>query len=241
MATDQSRVRVEETPLEGTAPASSGEGARPTRGNRETPPIREALETQQTVETQEILARAQSQWDLVKQVCKQKSHSVAALLHSARPILVEPGTDAPILVLQAAYQFHLEKLREPAGKAAVEWALFQVLSQPLRVRLILRSDSEGGAAGGNRERGGTSRPTESSSVSRSDPVAEPDISTGDPPPDNVIPIRRPSPPRPPEPMTPELPADPTRLEAEVRADPVIQNLLRVEGIELVSVRLLEEK
>ncbi len=80
----------------------------------------------------------------MKQVCKQKSHSVAALLHSARPILVEPGTDTPILVLQAAYQFHLEKLREPAGKAAVEWALYQVLSQHLRVRLTLRNDSEGG-------------------------------------------------------------------------------------------------
>jgi len=237
-------VRAEEPRSESVAPAGSGEAARPTRGARETPPTREPLETRQTAETQEILARAQSQWDLVKQVCKQKSHSVAALLHSAHPILVEPGTDAPILVLQAAYQFHLEKLREPSSRAAVEWALYQVLSQPLRVRLILRSDSEGGAASSNRERGGASGATEGSSVSRSSPVAEPDVSTGDPPPDNVIPMRRPSPPRPPAPLTPELPIsplDPARLRAEVRADPVIQNLLRVEGIELVSVRLLGEK
>jgi hypothetical protein len=184
----------------------------------------------------------------VKQVCKQKSRSVAALLHSARPVLVEPGVETPILVLQATYQFHLEKLREPAGKAAVEWALYQVLSQPLRVRLTLHSDTEGGSSGGREG----SRAKESSSASRSGP-AEPDMSSGDPTPDNIIPMRRPSPPRPATAETPgspgspgssnspEAPLDPERLEAEVRADPVIQSLLRVEGIELVNVRLLGEK
>ena len=113
---------------------------------------------------------------------------MAALSHSARPILVEAGADAPILVLQAAYQFHLEKLREPASKAAVEWALYQVLSQPLRVRLTLRSDTEGGTTGGGRESG---RAAESRRF-QVRPSNEPDALSSDPTPDNVIPMRRPS-------------------------------------------------
>jgi hypothetical protein len=34
--------------------------------------------------------------------------------------------------------------------------------------------------------------------------------------------------------------DPAELEAEVRADPVIQSLLRIQGIELVNVRARKE-
>jgi hypothetical protein len=54
-------------------------------------------------------------------------------------------------------------------------------------------------------------------------------------------MRRPSPLHPAAAETPESSVDPARLEAEVRADPVIKSLLRVEGIELVNVRLLGEK
>src|SRR5690348_1693073 len=38
-----------------------------------------------------LLGEAQGRWELIKQVCKQKSRSVAALLHSARPVEIEPG------------------------------------------------------------------------------------------------------------------------------------------------------
>jgi hypothetical protein len=34
--------------------------------------------------------------------------------------------------------------------------------------------------------------------------------------------------------------DSQRLEAEVRADPVIQNLLQVQGMELVDVHVLDD-
>ncbi|MGH2514017.1 MAG: hypothetical protein ACRDHP_00015, partial [Ktedonobacterales bacterium] len=92
------------------------------------------------------LGQAQSQWPLVKQVCKQKSMSVAALLNSARPVLVEPG-EVPVLVLQADYQFHLDKLRDPRSRTAIEWALEQVLSTPLRVRMMLGSSNGNGGNG----------------------------------------------------------------------------------------------
>ena len=81
------------------------------------------------------LARARESWELVKQVCKQKSRSVAALLHSARPVQIDTGEQL-VLVLQADYQFHLEKLRDPKSRAAVEWAVEQVLEAPIKVRLV---------------------------------------------------------------------------------------------------------
>ena len=107
----------------------------------------------------EALYRAQSRWDLIKQVCKQKSRSVAALLHSARPVHIEPGSqpgEAPLLVLQADFKFHYEKLREPASRQAVEWAITQVIEMPTRVRLVFNNtEGGGGAANGS---GGASGP-----------------------------------------------------------------------------------
>src|SRR5579859_3752735 len=108
------------------------------------------------------LGQAQSRWGLIKQVCKQKSMSVAALLNSARPVLVEPG-DVPVLVLQADYQFHLDKLRDPKSRVAIEWAVEQVLSMPLRVRMMLSNSNgngsdSGGPTGSGGQRGGPSAP-----------------------------------------------------------------------------------
>ncbi len=103
-----------------------------------------------------LLNDIRDRWDLVKQVCKQKSRSVAALLHSARPTTVEPG-DQLVVVLAADYQFHLDKLREAASRSAVEWALTQVIERPARVRVVLGNGNGGGANGG-RGGSGPSRP-----------------------------------------------------------------------------------
>ncbi|MGZ3675590.1 MAG: hypothetical protein ACXVCO_14890, partial [Ktedonobacterales bacterium] len=113
-----------------------------------------------TEDWREALYRAQSRWDLVKQVCKQKSRSVAALLHSARPSQIEPASEPderPVLVLQADFKFHYEKLREPTSRLAVEWAIAQVIEMPIRVRLVFNSAEGGGNAGGNGS-GGSSGP-----------------------------------------------------------------------------------
>ena len=104
----------------------------------------------------DTLLAAQQRWDLVKQVCKQKSRSVAALLHSARPVLVEAGP-VPMIVIQADHSFHLDKLRAPASREAVEWALEQVLETRVRVRVVPNRDSGGESSGGsNGTRGGGS-------------------------------------------------------------------------------------
>lgn len=115
----------------------------------------------------DTLFAAQERWDLIKQVCKQKSRSVAALLHSARPVLVEPG-EVPMLVLQADHRFHLDKLRAPASREAVEWALEQVLEARVRIRVVPNrgDDASGqGGAGDSRSPDGSGKSGGSSSGS----------------------------------------------------------------------------
>ncbi len=226
----------------------------------------------------ETLQAAQSQWDLVKQVCKQRSRSVAALLHSAQPVEVERG-DIATLVLAAAYQFHLDKLREPDSRAAVEWALEQVLTQPVHIKLILRQDgATGGGAGGRPgdSDGGSSGPMGHSGLgghnlhNSSGPAGGGNparnqgvLSPGHTPSanvagssahaasgDNITPIRRyqPAPDMiaalPPSSEAPRetLPGSTRRaqLETLVQADPIIQSLLKVPGMELVELRTLDE-
>jgi DNA polymerase III subunit gamma/tau len=225
----------------------------------------------------QTLVAAQQQWDLVKQVCKQKSRSVAALLHSAYPVLVESGQSL-VLVLEAAYQFHLDKLRETDSKAVVEWALEQVLNQPVHIRLTLRRD-DGGIGGGTGSGPTSSGPTGSgqrlggplpaaglsspqgTSRRRGGATDDPDFGAGPQvastaPKSNITPIHRYVQPVQSEPDSPtsgplaasagvlrpnsvEIDAGQIQqLEAEVRADPVIQNLLRVQGMELVDVYIL---
>ncbi|MGH2486111.1 MAG: hypothetical protein ACRDHE_08880, partial [Ktedonobacterales bacterium] len=96
-----------------------------------------------------LLRRIQNDWPLVKRVCKQKSMSVAALLNSTQPVLLEGG-EQPVVVLEATHSFHLEKLREAKSKQAVEWALEQVLAQPVRIRMALGGSQGGGTSGGGR-------------------------------------------------------------------------------------------
>ena len=105
-----------------------------------------------------LLLRIRNDWTLIKRVCKQKSMSVAALLNSTQPVQVDDG-EQPILVLEASHSFHLEKLREPKSKQAVEWALEQVLERTVRIRLSQggssgNSGSSGNGRGGPRNGGG---------------------------------------------------------------------------------------
>ena len=209
-------------------------------------------------EYHQTLVRAQSQWDLIKQVCKQKSVSVAALLNSARPILVEPG-EAPVLVLQADHRFHLDKLREPKSKSAVEWALEQVLDTPVRVRVAPSpgnggnngTDTSGGSGPGGNGNGGSPGslppgrpPLASSGVNGSAParatngsspstttVAVHDASQGYA--SNVTAMRPPA--------ADSATAAASSLRDEVLTDPVIQALMKTTGVELVDVRPLDDE
>jgi DNA polymerase-3 subunit gamma/tau len=221
---------------------------------------------------QQWLQRARSEWGLVKQVCKQKSMSVAALLNSARPLVIEAG-DPPVLVLQADHKFHLEKLREPKSRAAIEWALSQVLEVAIHIKVVPSADpgaggssgrppggpvggsgpsslsgAPGGSSGGG-TRGGSNAPAARASTAPAY-MAAPVPTNGmarpagaalaaeiadEALPFNVTPIR-------PDVATAAAPPAPRRtrpLEEDVRADAVIQTLLK-NGIELADVRPLDE-
>ncbi len=193
------------------------------------------------------LLRAQSQWELIKQVCKQKSRSVAALLHSARPVLYQPG-ESPALVIQADFKFHHDKLREPASRSAIEWALQQVLEEPIRIKVVMTSSGGGAdATGGTPGSGPAGSPTSNGPISppssgapngRSPALSGPNgngsvrdasaaySSSNSVPKAQISPIRR-----------PDLHPVQT-LEEEVRGDPVIRALLRSGGLELADVRPL---
>jgi DNA polymerase-3 subunit gamma/tau len=89
------------------------------------------------------LAMARSEWAMVKKVCKQQSPSTAALLSHASPVRCEPGA-TPVLVIEAQFEFHFEKLKGQKAREAVEWALEQVLGTPIRARFILAGKESGG-------------------------------------------------------------------------------------------------
>jgi DNA polymerase-3 subunit gamma/tau len=87
-----------------------------------------------------LLEVAQRRWADVRKVCKSRSPSVSGLLSSARPVSLESGAP-PTIVLQVDFQFHLEQLRDPARRQTVEWALEQIVEEPVLVRFTLASDS----------------------------------------------------------------------------------------------------
>jgi hypothetical protein len=89
-----------------------------------------------------LLEIAQRRWADVRKVCKARSPSVSGLLSSARPVTLEPGAP-PTIVLQVDFQFHLEQLRDPARRQTVEWALEQIVEEPILVRFALASNPGG--------------------------------------------------------------------------------------------------
>ncbi len=216
----------------------------------------------------EILTRAQSRWQLIIQVCKQKSVSTHALLKNARPLLVEPG-EPPVLVLQADYKFHHDKLREPTQRGAVEWAASQVLELPVRVKVVQANSGESGGSSGNGPagRGGpapnggndrsgagpAARGPAQSSMPAAASLARPSASASATPAaingssvavhDSAAPYSAASAPGPLRPAAQRNPdIRPVRsLEEEVRADPVIETLIRSYGVELADVRALDDR
>lgn len=198
----------------------------------------------------------QRRWTMIKKVCKQKSSMVSGLLSDAQPIQLDPG-DPPLLTVSVKWPFHLEKLREPSKREAVEWALEQVLERPVRVRMVLANEGGPGQPVTRQPNGnGPQRPPAAPT-----PQGRPDSSA----PNNIVPFPSPAstashpaprlretsapPPVMSQPSTPsatpaasqeERPPDLAALEREVRADPVIQELMRVGGTELAEVRPLGE-
>jgi DNA polymerase III subunit gamma/tau len=102
----------------------------------------------------ELLARASSQWTVIRRVCKQKSAKIFGLLSNARPIVMQDGTP-PVMVIEADHEFHYNSLREPANREVVEWAVLQVMEATVRVRIVLAKNSSGAVGGDASGRGPT--------------------------------------------------------------------------------------
>ena len=191
-----------------------------------------------------LLEIAQRRWADVRKVCKSRSPSVSGLLSSARPVTLEPGAP-PTIVLQVDFQFHLEQLRDPTRRQMVEWALEQIVEEPVFVRFTLASDSAGSPpASGAPPRGQTSSGTppytngNGANGNGANGLNGAGILNGShgahhangngmrsdaPPPINIV---------------RERPAA-LSLEEEARSDPVVQALLR-SGANLLDVRPLDD-
>ena len=228
--------------------------AQPTESARPVPPDSALLD---------MLREIQRRWAMVKKVSKQKSSMVSGLLSHAEPIQLDPGSP-PLLTLAVKWPFHLEKLREPAKREAVEWALEQVLERPIRVKLVLATEGGQGGQPAARPPVQPQRPPSappSASTSTSPATQRPSPSAANSAPNNIVPfptlpaVESASPVREAAeaPATPVAPAgfagpapsvastaDNAALEREVRADPVIQELMRMGATELTDVRPLTD-
>jgi hypothetical protein len=190
-----------------------------------------------------LLEVAQRRWADVRKVCKSRSPSVSGLLSSARPVAQEPGAP-PTIVLQVDFPFHLEQLRDPKRRQTVEWALEQIVEEPILVRFALASDPAGsppasGAPPRSQTSSGTPPYTNGNGanglsgagiMNGSHDARHPNGShvngrgkhSDAPPPINIVRERPVS----------------VSLEDEARGDPVVQALLR-SGANLLDVRPIE--
>jgi hypothetical protein len=180
-----------------------------------------------------LLEIAQRRWADVRKVCKSRSPSVSGLLSSARPVSLESGAP-PMIVLQVDFQFHLEQLRDPAKRQMVEWALEQIVEEPVLVRFTLASDST------------ASPPTNSAPARYEPPSGAPPHTNGNSASNangnGANGARHTSGKRGGEPplmnLVRESPVS-LSLEDEARADPIVQALLR-SGANLLDVRPIDD-
>jgi DNA polymerase-3 subunit gamma/tau len=116
----------------------------PSATRKSEPPFESIAHTprQNVAGSSALLEIAQRRWADVRKVCKARSPSVSGLLSSARPVALEPGAP-PTIVLQVDFPFHLEQLRDPKRRQTVEWALEQIVEEPVLVRFALTSDAGG--------------------------------------------------------------------------------------------------
>jgi DNA polymerase-3 subunit gamma/tau len=221
------------------------------------PPEPPQMEAGQDAALMNMLRDIQRRWTMIKKVCKQKSSMVSGLLSDAQPVRLDAGSPLSLTVA-VKWPFHLEKLREPSKREAVEWALEQVLERSMRVRLVLAGEGGSGQPA-------TQQPPRPSSPPA--PSGQPDADASAP--NNIVPFptsQAAGPSRPThtthttqakgvaaQPPSASIPPsadaatsegkhlpDVDALEREVRADPVIQELIRMGGTELAEVRALDD-
>ncbi len=181
------------------------------------------------------------QWEMIKKACRTKSPSLAALLTDAHPVAIS-GEDGCDVVIQVDYGFHYKKLLEPVNRSIVEWALKEILDQPCRARFIQKDDPIPPSTMPAAPPQVAPRPAQplngrARSASTPEPVA--------PLPAPELEAPRPSsngaaPPEPPPPTPPQAPRESKHpLEEKIRRDPLIDEIMRTYGAQLVEWKPLE--
>ncbi|HEU5344094.1 MAG TPA: DNA polymerase III subunit gamma/tau [Ktedonobacterales bacterium] len=188
---------------------------------------------------------AQRNWPLIRKVCRQKPPMgpiANGFLSAADPVGVTLG-DPPTLIIRAKFDVHLMKLREPAMREAVEWALEQALGAPLRVRFISANEAAPGAAPVRKASGSAGADAAASQAAApARPQVYERVASDD--------RRDAAPTAPANGATPhgkgvvrERPARVTKsraqLEQAAREDPVVQEFARILKAEVTEVRPLE--
>ena len=79
------------------------------------------------------------QWEMVKKACRTRSQKLAALLNDAHPVAVG-GEDGCEIAIQVEFEWHYKKLLEPASRSIIEWGLKEILDQPCRARFLHKDD-----------------------------------------------------------------------------------------------------
>jgi DNA polymerase-3 subunit gamma/tau len=207
-----------------------------------------------------------SQWEMVKKACRTKTPKLAALLNDAHPVAVTIA-DGCEVVIQVDYDFHYKKLLEPENRNIVEWALKEMVQVSCRCRFIQKGDPipvstplpPASPAPSHRERKSSARqqppaPFVSSPLAPAEPSApQSGADSSAPIGHDVMPAKRQTNTRAAQnddsaPATSSATSDPAQasaqpanlLEAKVRQDPVIGEIIKTYGATLVEWKPLGE-
>ncbi|MEA2020421.1 MAG: DNA polymerase III subunit gamma/tau [Patescibacteria group bacterium] len=96
------------------------------------------------------LRKVKENWKQVLNSVKPYNHSLGALLRSVRP----KSYDGEVLVLEAFYSFHKDKLNSTKNKTLIEKVIEDVIRVPVRVECVLGSEDSFASVSDNSSEGG---------------------------------------------------------------------------------------
>lgn len=132
--------------LNGHQPAvPDSQGAPSTFAPEAAPAIHEAAAANYGAGVNAVFGRIAQEWEMIKKICKQSSHSIAALLADAQPIAATEG-DPITIIIGVEHDFHLGKLSQPANRQRVVWSIQQGVDVLCQVKFVPQSESGNYAA-----------------------------------------------------------------------------------------------
>jgi len=187
-----------------------------------------------------------SQWEMVKKACKTKTNKLAALLNHAHPVAVVSADGCEVFI-QVEFEFHYTKLLEPESRRVMEWALKEIFQLPCRARFLQKGEPIPVSLASSGQPG----------AARAPQAREPEAGRG------AVPLAEPVQPSA-SAAFPDAPANgaaaprqaadalaaqngygasappANALEARVRQDPVVEEIIKTFGAKLVECKPLED-